>query len=778
MFQGRTFAALAVAAGALTLAPAAASAGTLTVDDDRAQCPSAPYTSIQSAVDAAQPGDVVAICGGLYAEGRGTPGTNALTIDKDLTLRGVGADLVTIQPKAGSGGQIAESALDLRNGVGDVVAITGAPLAPTTVHVTGVTVDGGGVFTEAGIVFLDAQGSVKSTRVTGVVTSQLKEAHTQPGGYRNNDFGFGIAQVTTAPAGASGVRPLEIAGTRVDEYGKAGVLVTGATGEALPLTSTGVEPRLDVAGSQIVGRLQCTNYVDNGNCAAVNLLTDGPLYGQDGIRVAGGATATVRGSLVSQNLVNGTGAPTRGSTANNANLKLGAGLRFLGASTSVAARNTLTGNNIVDNAYGVLNLGADGTDASATGRIPAENNWWGLGFQAVTNPGPAISPTTNPAVPENGVNGTPITDTNGTLDPADDGPSSTLVDTFPFRNGNQANATSGQFPILDAPAPVTAADLPPSVQLTAPATVQRGETFTIAATATDDFGVQGVTFYGGGVKITEVPAAPYELSIQIPADAPCGPMAFTAIAKDAIGQTAVASATTVVHEGEQSGPACAKPVPVPPFQDPVPQTPAPVVPVVPAVPAAPTVAFAAAPKTLATAGTVFAANPSAAAGVAKVELFLGTRKVCTVTAAPYACRITPTGAEVGTQSVLAVVTDARGRTATAAASVTVPRFRPTGFRLAVASKSLKGGRVAKALAGKLGRPAGVTAKQGCASGSVTVVVKRGRTTIANTQVKLAKDCTFVKRLTLQRRRGATYTVTARFAGNTVLAPASSTGRFS
>lgn len=538
MLQGRTFAAWAVAASAFAFAPAVASAGTLTVDDDKAQCPSAPYTTIQSAIDAALPGDVVAICGGTYAEGSGTPGTNALTIDKDLTLRGVGADLVTITPKAG--GQLTTSeTLNLRDGVGDVIAITGAPFAPTTAHVTGVTVDGGGVFNEAGIVFLDAQGSVKSTRVTGIVTSQLKDAYTTAGGYRSNDFGFGIAQVTSAPAGGSGVRPLEVAGTRVDEYGKAGILVSGATGEGLPLAATGIEPRLELTSSQVVGRLQCTNYEDDGNCAAVNLLTDGPLYGQDGVRIAGGATGTVRGSLISQNLVNGTGAPKRGTTDNNANLKLGAGLRYLGASTAAPARNTVTGNNIVDNAYGVLNLGADGTDAGATGRIPAENNWWGLGYQQVTNPGPAISPTTNPAVPENGVNGTATTDTNGTLDPADDGPTSTLVDTFPFRNGNQANATSGQFPILDAPAPVAAADLPPSVAVTAPASVQRGDTFTLTATASDDFGVQGVTFYGGGAKIAEVPAAPYTVSVTIPEDATCGPAAFTAIAKDAIGQTAV-----------------------------------------------------------------------------------------------------------------------------------------------------------------------------------------------------------------------------------------------
>jgi hypothetical protein len=55
---------------ALLPAGAAASGGgrTLLVDDDRAECPRAQYTSIQAAVDAAQPGDTIAVCPGTYVE--------------------------------------------------------------------------------------------------------------------------------------------------------------------------------------------------------------------------------------------------------------------------------------------------------------------------------------------------------------------------------------------------------------------------------------------------------------------------------------------------------------------------------------------------------------------------------------------------------------------------------------------------------------------------------------------------------------------------------------
>jgi len=71
-----------------------APAATLSVDDDRKDCTGAAFTSVQDAIDAAAPGDTIAICPGDYAEGNGLPNTSALKIDKTLTLKGAGADLV------------------------------------------------------------------------------------------------------------------------------------------------------------------------------------------------------------------------------------------------------------------------------------------------------------------------------------------------------------------------------------------------------------------------------------------------------------------------------------------------------------------------------------------------------------------------------------------------------------------------------------------------------------------------------------------------------------
>ena len=58
---------------------AAADGGKLVVDDDKAQCPNAQFTTIQAAVTAAQPGDEIRVCAGTYT---------ATTVDKSLKLRG------------------------------------------------------------------------------------------------------------------------------------------------------------------------------------------------------------------------------------------------------------------------------------------------------------------------------------------------------------------------------------------------------------------------------------------------------------------------------------------------------------------------------------------------------------------------------------------------------------------------------------------------------------------------------------------------------------------
>ena len=53
---------------------------TILVDDDKVECPTPKFTTIQSAVDAAKPGDTIRVCAGTYVE--------QVSISKSLTIRG------------------------------------------------------------------------------------------------------------------------------------------------------------------------------------------------------------------------------------------------------------------------------------------------------------------------------------------------------------------------------------------------------------------------------------------------------------------------------------------------------------------------------------------------------------------------------------------------------------------------------------------------------------------------------------------------------------------
>jgi pectin methylesterase-like acyl-CoA thioesterase len=70
---------LVLITAALGASPAVAARNTLIVDDDRAQCRNARFTTIQAAVAAARAGDTIRVCAGTYT---------SATIDKPLRLDG------------------------------------------------------------------------------------------------------------------------------------------------------------------------------------------------------------------------------------------------------------------------------------------------------------------------------------------------------------------------------------------------------------------------------------------------------------------------------------------------------------------------------------------------------------------------------------------------------------------------------------------------------------------------------------------------------------------
>ncbi|HYK28156.1 MAG TPA: hypothetical protein VEV61_09335 [Streptosporangiaceae bacterium] len=498
----------ALAAFGLTAAPTAQAAPAqgppvLIVGQSQATCPGAQFDNIQAAINAAKSGGTVQICPGTYVAGNGLQGTNALTITKDLTLAGAGADQVTIEPRnsPASDGQIAENRTDIRDGKGDILAAIGKVQSPITVNISGITFDANGVYTTAGVVFVEAQGSLDHSRVTGVDINESAGAYSTPGGFRSNPFGYGVADVTratpaTAPTGSAAIRTLTVDHTRIDHYNAIGILIDGSTNDysqyaqpPVPLVPSGIQNKAVLTNDQIIGRNLCQNYNDptaggptviDGDCEATGgstpippplPLTTGPLFGQDGVRVTAGASVQMTGDTVSSNLVNGTGSPVQtvlsptpnndpyplGNYAtNNQNLRLGAGVRLVGAGASA-----IGASNITDNAFGVLNTTLDGMTADTATPVTAQNDWWGLrtGNVSLPTPGPAVWPdianpsstTYNPPVPENPVNGSPVADSE-----CPSGVSDSAAVTFcPYRDGDQADTLQGEYPIPNAPGPVS-----------------------------------------------------------------------------------------------------------------------------------------------------------------------------------------------------------------------------------------------------------------------------------------------------------------------------------
>ena len=116
------------------------------------------------------------------------------------------------------------------------------------------------------------------------------------------------------------------------------------------------------------------------------------------------------------------------------------------------------------------------------------------------------------------------------------------------------------------------------------------------------------------------------------------------------------------------------------------------------------IAFNGVPSTLSRT-TKIQFNATAEAGVKTVELFLGARRICTLTAAPFgSCDVTATGADVGRQALRAVVTDALGSTAQATVNVTVAKFA-TKVTTKIQKTKVKGNKVKRTIRGKIAIPA-------------------------------------------------------------------------
>jgi hypothetical protein len=351
-----------------------------------------------------------------------------------------------------------------------------------------------------------------------------------------------------------------------------------------------------------------------------------------------------------------------------------------------------------------------------------------------------VSPATNPPAPQNPVNGESV------AEEATGATTSDAVDFYPYRNGNVADPDSGEYPVLPAPIPMS--DAAPSVSLSAPATVARGDTFMLAATAGDDLGVKRVRFTDGATTLGTATVPPYAQPVTVAKDVTCNTTrSFGAVATDSLGQTASATRTVTITCGTPQGDTA---------------------------PAAPSVAWGRAPATIRGTATV-TFTPSAPAGLAHADVFLGDRRVCRLSGAPFLCRVSATGADVGVQALRVVVTDARGAGTQIRRTVRVAKFRPA-VKLGIRLHKLSHRRARRTIAGRLTLPRAVTRSQGC-RGTVTLVVKRRGRSVLNQQVRLSRACRFSRSVTAGRNRQS-FSVSARFGGNAVLSTAAKTRRFS
>lgn len=343
--------------------PAIAQGATILVDDDKVQCPTAAYTTIQAAVNAAASGDVIRVCTGTYQE--------QVVINKPLSL-------------------------EAQNGVvvipSDVVANTaglfgGSPIAAIilvqnaeNVNLEGLTVDGGanGLTgcgpTLIGILYQDSSGAIRHNFVR-----QVRLGSALPG----CQSGLAI-DVESSSSGQSNVT---IEHNSVDGYQKNGITADEAGTKVFVNENavTGLGPTTGAAqnGIQIgfgaQGRVTNNSVADNiyspcesvANCPsnAAGIL----IYQSDGVRVEGNTVGSNQvGIFVAANNGNIGGNTIFHSVALD-------GIALVGDGNSVSSNNisgsddagvyiqgnnnTVSGNEFIGAAFGIFKIsGSTGTN--------------------------------------------------------------------------------------------------------------------------------------------------------------------------------------------------------------------------------------------------------------------------------------------------------------------------------------------------------------------------------------------------------------------------------
>lgn len=506
---------------ALLAAPASASASTITVDDDKAQCPNASYTSIQSAIDQAAPWDTIIVCDGLYRE-RSVPlnnptqnpaqagSKNGLTISKPLTIKGAGPDKVTITPDVEAGGTLAGTAPFLRDGGGNVISVVRQSNGSSDgnenfTSISGVTVTSPDVYAEAGVAFFNTAGEIKNSQIGPFYlpnTVESADPLVKP-------YGYGVIQ-TNSLVGASEAtirRDVTVQDSFVTGYQTGGIrfdAARGPDGDPLNLERSGILTYGFVKNTWVKGRFV------------------GASHNQTGIQYHAGARGAVTGSTITDN---------RFST-NAAGLRANVGILLTDAGTGDDPSNPgtpalkLEGNTYQRNGNAIFNANADNTAIRIGSPVPSVGDWFNCATGPITtaasaNPCGAISGNDADVVPA------PSVTVTGFLTTAP----------------------------LELVVPVKPADAVPTAAIVDPpdaTAVPWGTTIEPVVRAKDDVGVKSVSLTAGGVPVATKAAGPYEFTWS-PTKAQAGQtIALVATVTDSAGQTATSSVNVVV--GPYTGP--------------------------------------------------------------------------------------------------------------------------------------------------------------------------------------------------------------------------------
>jgi large repetitive protein len=469
---------------------------TWTVDDDRAQCPDAEFTSIQDAVDHAAPWDTVVVCAGTYQESStpvyhpsnpvATGSLNGLTITKPLKIKGAGADLVTIEPDQ-SLDTLAGNTPYLRDGGGNVITVSRQSLGSTDtnemfVDISGVTVTAGDTWAEAGIAFFGAAG-----RVSDSVVGPMKVA-TTPAELAENPHGWGIVKTGVIQGAGNGTveNEVTVADSLVTGYQSGGILFDGARGKdgaATTTARTGIKQHGYVTGTVVKGK-------------------PNSLYPQTGIQYASGDDGFVKGSRVTGNYF-------------KADPSKSFGVLLTDAKTEVAGALSLSDDILTGNGFAVYNANADRSAVRQGAPVTVAASY--LGTAAPVSGGPAD----------------PTTGTEAISGP-DTTPAPTVVVTGRLSSPQASVPTTEGTP--DDAAPTAAlVDPAPSVQ------VQLGQTVTPLVRALDDMAVRSVQLLVDGTPVGSTTTAPYYLS-WTPGPSYAGKtVTLGAVVTDSSGQTTTAT---------------------------------------------------------------------------------------------------------------------------------------------------------------------------------------------------------------------------------------------